>query len=267
MTRSRSGGGPRWPSSRNRSPDMRARASRSSASPHWSGGSRPTSRSGITATSSSELEALIAEHPLRERLRSQHMLALYRSGRHAEALASYQAFRRTLADELGIEPSASLRELERLMLQQDPAIELPTTCRLGEATQVQRRARCRHRVCPQRRRPDRLPGRWRRPSRPRSRPRLGLHLPARMGEPEAGRLLPAAGIDGAPHPLRQTRHRPLRQSLARAPARPGDAHGRRPCGHGCRRVRAGGTAGHLRRRTDVGAVRRDAPAADSGRSS
>ena len=68
-----------------------------------------------------ELEALIAQHPLRERLRSQHMLALYRSGRHAEALASYQAFRRTLAEELGIEPSASLRELERQMLQQDPS--------------------------------------------------------------------------------------------------------------------------------------------------
>ena len=65
-----------------------------------------------------ELETLIAQHPLRERLRSQHMLALYRSGRHAEALASYQTFRRTLA-ELGIEPPASLRELQRQMLQQD----------------------------------------------------------------------------------------------------------------------------------------------------
>src|SRR6266540_1725992 len=73
----------------------------------------------------SELETLIAQHPLRERLRSQHMLALYRSGRHAEALASYQTFRRTLAEELGIEPSASLRGLERLMLQQDPSLELP----------------------------------------------------------------------------------------------------------------------------------------------
>ncbi len=71
-----------------------------------------------------ELETLIAEHPLRERLRSQHMLALYRSGRHAEALASYQAFRRTLSEELGIEPSTSLRELERLMLKQDPSLEL-----------------------------------------------------------------------------------------------------------------------------------------------
>src|SRR5215218_502611 len=71
-----------------------------------------------------ELEALVVAHPLRERLRSQHMLALYRSGRHAEALAAYQAFRRTLADDLGIEPPASLRELERLMLRQEPALEL-----------------------------------------------------------------------------------------------------------------------------------------------
>ncbi len=70
-----------------------------------------------------ELEALIAQHPLRERLRAQHMLALYRSGRHAEALTSYQTFRRTLAKELGLEPSASLRELERQMLQQDPTLE------------------------------------------------------------------------------------------------------------------------------------------------
>jgi DNA-binding SARP family transcriptional activator/pimeloyl-ACP methyl ester carboxylesterase len=72
-----------------------------------------------------ELEALTAQHPLRERLRSQHMLALYRSGRHAEALAAYQAFRRTLSENLGIEPPASLRELERRMLQQDASLELP----------------------------------------------------------------------------------------------------------------------------------------------
>jgi DNA-binding SARP family transcriptional activator/pimeloyl-ACP methyl ester carboxylesterase len=72
-----------------------------------------------------ELEALIAQHPLRERLRSQLILALYRSGRQGEALAAYQAFRRTLSDELGIEPSPALRGLERMMLLQHPAIEAP----------------------------------------------------------------------------------------------------------------------------------------------
>ena len=76
-----------------------------------------------------ELEVLIVRYPLREGLRQQHMLALYRSGRHAEALASYQTFRRTLSDELGIEPSVSLRELERLMLQQDGSLELPSPTR------------------------------------------------------------------------------------------------------------------------------------------
>jgi DNA-binding SARP family transcriptional activator/pimeloyl-ACP methyl ester carboxylesterase len=81
-----------------------------------------------------ELEALIAQHPLRERLRSQHMLALYRSGRHAEALAGYQAFRRQLSEELGIEPSPALRELERRMLQQDPALDLPVVAAAPAAT-------------------------------------------------------------------------------------------------------------------------------------
>ena len=70
-----------------------------------------------------ELEALIGRYPLRERLRSQQMLALYRAGRQAEALASYQAFRRALSDELGIDPSASLKELERRMLRQDAELE------------------------------------------------------------------------------------------------------------------------------------------------
>ena len=80
---------------------------------------------GRHSTAVGELEALVVQHPLREGLRSQHMVALYRSGRHAEALASYQAFRRTLSEQLGIEPSGSLRELERQMLQQDPALDLP----------------------------------------------------------------------------------------------------------------------------------------------
>jgi DNA-binding SARP family transcriptional activator/pimeloyl-ACP methyl ester carboxylesterase len=70
-----------------------------------------------------EVESLIARYPLRERLRSQHMLALYRSGRQAEALASYKAFRRTLDDELGLEPTTALKMLEQRMLRQDPELE------------------------------------------------------------------------------------------------------------------------------------------------
>ncbi|HKD94123.1 MAG TPA: BTAD domain-containing putative transcriptional regulator [Gaiellaceae bacterium] len=69
-----------------------------------------------------ELEELIAEHPYRERLRAQHMLALYRAGRQADALAAFQAARETLADELGIDPSPELRELERAILRQDPSL-------------------------------------------------------------------------------------------------------------------------------------------------
>ena len=72
----------------------------------------------------SELEALVSEHPFRERMRGQLMLALYRSGRQAEALEAYRRLRRALVDELGIEPSPSLQEMERAMLRQDPALEL-----------------------------------------------------------------------------------------------------------------------------------------------
>jgi DNA-binding SARP family transcriptional activator len=70
-----------------------------------------------------ELEALVARHPVRERLRRQLMLALYRSGRQAEALAAYRDARRTLLDELGIEPTRALQELEKAILAQDPALE------------------------------------------------------------------------------------------------------------------------------------------------
>jgi DNA-binding SARP family transcriptional activator len=66
-----------------------------------------------------ELEGLVAAAPLRERRRAQHMLALYRAGRQADALAAYQDARRTLVDELGIEPGSELRELERRILAQD----------------------------------------------------------------------------------------------------------------------------------------------------
>jgi DNA-binding SARP family transcriptional activator len=71
-----------------------------------------------------ELDALVARHPLRERLRGQLMLALYRSRRQADALAGYRQLREMLSTELGIEPSPALRELERRMLQQDPTLDL-----------------------------------------------------------------------------------------------------------------------------------------------
>ncbi|MGH2948719.1 MAG: ATP-binding protein, partial [Solirubrobacteraceae bacterium] len=71
-----------------------------------------------------QLEALIGDYPYRERLRAQLMLALYRSDRQADALQAYQNARRTLVEELGIEPGERLRELERAILAQDPELHL-----------------------------------------------------------------------------------------------------------------------------------------------
>ena len=73
-----------------------------------------------------ELEALVQAHPLRERLRGQLMLALYRSGRQVEALDVYQQTRRMLVDELGIEPSPPLQDLEKAILRQDRALDPAT---------------------------------------------------------------------------------------------------------------------------------------------
>ena len=72
-----------------------------------------------------QLEALIREHPYRERYRAQLMLALYRSDRQAEALQAYHDARRTLVEQLGIEPGDRLRELEHAILAQDPTLALP----------------------------------------------------------------------------------------------------------------------------------------------
>ena len=72
-----------------------------------------------------ELEALVAAHPLRERLRGQLMLTLYRCGRQAEALEVYRAARLALADELGLDPSPELQGLERRVLRQDPSLAAP----------------------------------------------------------------------------------------------------------------------------------------------
>jgi DNA-binding SARP family transcriptional activator len=84
-----------------------------------------------------ELEALVAEQPLRERLRWCLMTALYRSGRQAEALDAYRDARQALVDGLGIEPSTALQELERAILQQDPELNLPATvpASVGEAAE------------------------------------------------------------------------------------------------------------------------------------
>jgi YVTN family beta-propeller protein len=74
-----------------------------------------------------ELASLSREHPLHERFRAQQMLALYRSGRQAEALEVYQGGRRLLLDEVGLEPSPLLQRLEQAILRQDPELDLPPT--------------------------------------------------------------------------------------------------------------------------------------------
>jgi YVTN family beta-propeller protein len=72
-----------------------------------------------------ELEALVADHPLRERLHAQRMLALYRSGRQAEALDAYRQARGALVEQVGIEPGAELQRLQHAILAHDPALDPP----------------------------------------------------------------------------------------------------------------------------------------------
>ena len=152
-----------------------------------------------------ELESAIAEHPLRERLRGQLMLALYRSARQAEALAAYRAARRELAGELGLEPGGELRRLERAILRQDPALDPPVrgaggglaagrpvvdrTARRpagaghvagGAAGARVRRARRTRWV---RRRPRSRPGRTRSPTLVRRRSRRPSPVPTSRGSP------------------------------------------------------------------------------------
>jgi peptide/nickel transport system substrate-binding protein len=99
---------------------------------------------GAGAALVDELQALVREHPLRERPAAQLMLALYRSGRQAHALATYKQTRDRLVDELGIEPGRPLKELEQAILRQDPALDAPArerTFRAGETAARETRRR------------------------------------------------------------------------------------------------------------------------------
>jgi len=82
-------------------------------------------RLGLHARLVPELRALTAEHPLREGIWAQLIVALYRCGRQADALAAYQSVRRTLADELGIDPGPELRELQQAVLVGDVRLAPP----------------------------------------------------------------------------------------------------------------------------------------------
>lgn len=85
-----------------------------------------------------ELQWLVREHPLHERMRAQLMLALYRSGRQTESLEAYREGRRILVQEIGVEPGAGLRQLEQEVLRQDPALDRPVEGPTGPASPVVR---------------------------------------------------------------------------------------------------------------------------------
>jgi DNA-binding SARP family transcriptional activator len=103
-----------------------------------------------------DLTAMVNEHPLRERPRAQLALALYRAGRQAEALYVLEAGRRAFAEELGLDPSPRLRDLQTAILRQDPALTLPdqppTRAGCGHHRPIRRTASSARATCPARRR-------------------------------------------------------------------------------------------------------------------
>jgi YVTN family beta-propeller protein len=83
-----------------------------------------------------ELEGLVRDQPLRERLWAQLLLALYRSGRQGDALLAYQRARKVLVEELGIDPGAELRRLHTAILAQDPGLDLPASAEADPSRQL-----------------------------------------------------------------------------------------------------------------------------------
>ena len=130
-----------------RSPTSPTRTSRSAISHASTSCDSQPSKTGSTQTwqrverrSSFPSSRRSFPHPLRERLRGQLMLALYRSGRQADALDAYREGRAALREELGLEPGAALRELEQAILNQDPALGPPP--KLPRPAPRKRRRRC-----------------------------------------------------------------------------------------------------------------------------
>ena len=216
-----------------------------------------------------ELDALVAEEPLRERLHAQRMLALYRSGRQAEALAAYRDARAKLVEQVGVEPGAELQRLQDAILAQDPALDVrarrrgaaagaaaaaPATLRLLVAAAVLLLAGVdgvRHH--PGRSQPDGLPG---------------------IDENAVGLIDPdgdaSRAVRGRPRPGRGRRRRRVGVGRQRADGtvsridrerdRGGDDHGRRRAGGA--RVRQRLAVGRRRRRAQGGAGR---PGHEQGR--
>ena len=120
--------------------DPPARGAAPPAPPSWP--STPTWPPGATRGASAEIDALLAENPLRERLHAQRMLALYRCGRQAEALEAYRQARATLVEQIGVEPAPELQRLHDAILRQDPALDVePAVVELRASSTRRRRRR------------------------------------------------------------------------------------------------------------------------------